>query len=431
MKKYKPLDNYDFSDYAEEITGDVLFKINGGAEIENSNKGVANAKPGDTLTRNDGTTVTITQGDIDWAKKQVGESETTATNSTPTSVTETSNSQPQQTSSSTSGTGKTNTTTKSGNNSTSAVSSTGTKSTESSVIQETAATAEQTTSSARTSSEYQGVPPQYWDALDEQKAKKQEVIGNYDKNEVDNVIENYVEKMNENKSKGNWIKKTVNGIDEYTYDPDIISQNNLNTYHQIKRQGTTVSWIESKGVIIPDGFELDGYIFHEDGTLSRTDGTQITQITPIQAEKYDIFVSLNSNAVDPNTLHKNFMGTSYTGPENPKTYSGSSNYDYIPRNKSEDASIIHDKAYANNKTAGTVGALLNTDVIYDDWQLVLSNMKNFVTNPDLIDKSRSLLTSVVFSTLALFKTIGYAFKPENQPNYGISMTIEERYNAHH
>ncbi len=172
-QKHKTLD-YDFSDYAEEITGNALFKINGGAEIENSNKGVANAKPGDTLTRNDGTTVTITQGDIDWAKKQVGDSETTTASSTPTTETVASNSQSQQTSSSTSGTGKTNTTTKSGNYSTSAVSSTGTKSTESSVIQETAATAEQTSkSSVRTSSEYQGVSPQYWDALDEQKAKRQ------------------------------------------------------------------------------------------------------------------------------------------------------------------------------------------------------------------------------------------------------------------
>ena len=189
MKKYEVLEQYDFSVYAEEITGDALFLINGGAEIENSNKGVANAKPGDTLTRNDGTTVTITQGDIDWAKKQVGESETTATNSTPTSVTETSNSQPQQTSSSTSGTGKTNTTTKSGNYSTSAVSSTGTKSTESSAIQETAATADQTTSSARTSSEYQGVPPQYWDALDEQKAKKQDSVSlKYDPYDSSRVI---------------------------------------------------------------------------------------------------------------------------------------------------------------------------------------------------------------------------------------------------
>ena len=32
MKKYKDFGVYDFSDYAEEITGDALFKINGGAE---------------------------------------------------------------------------------------------------------------------------------------------------------------------------------------------------------------------------------------------------------------------------------------------------------------------------------------------------------------------------------------------------------------
>lgn len=31
MKKYKDLGIYDFSDYAEEITGEALFKINGGA----------------------------------------------------------------------------------------------------------------------------------------------------------------------------------------------------------------------------------------------------------------------------------------------------------------------------------------------------------------------------------------------------------------
>ena len=44
MKKYKDIGIYDFSDYAEEITGDVLFKINGGAEIENSIEAQANAR---------------------------------------------------------------------------------------------------------------------------------------------------------------------------------------------------------------------------------------------------------------------------------------------------------------------------------------------------------------------------------------------------
>ncbi len=65
MKKYKDIGIYNFSDYAEEITWDALFKINGGAEVENSNKGVAGAKPGDTITRNSGEVVVLKQADID------------------------------------------------------------------------------------------------------------------------------------------------------------------------------------------------------------------------------------------------------------------------------------------------------------------------------------------------------------------------------
>ena len=71
MKKYKDIGVYDFSDYAEEITGNALFKINGGAEVENSHEGVAGAKPGDTITRIDGTVVTLKQADIDYANAQL------------------------------------------------------------------------------------------------------------------------------------------------------------------------------------------------------------------------------------------------------------------------------------------------------------------------------------------------------------------------
>ena len=81
MKKYKNADFYDFSDYAEEITGDALFKINGGAQVENSIEAQANAQVGDTLTRNDGTTVTLTQGDINWAKEKMGSNGNDASNS--------------------------------------------------------------------------------------------------------------------------------------------------------------------------------------------------------------------------------------------------------------------------------------------------------------------------------------------------------------
>ena len=76
MKKYIDIGVYDFSDYAEEITWDALFKIYGGAQIENSIEAQANAKVGDTVTREDGTTHTLYKGDIDWAQKEMAKKET-------------------------------------------------------------------------------------------------------------------------------------------------------------------------------------------------------------------------------------------------------------------------------------------------------------------------------------------------------------------
>ena len=69
--KYPNLNDYDLSDYIE-LKGDILYKINGGAQVENSNEGVANAQVGDTITRNDGTTVTLNAGDIKYAQNHLG-----------------------------------------------------------------------------------------------------------------------------------------------------------------------------------------------------------------------------------------------------------------------------------------------------------------------------------------------------------------------
>lgn len=68
MKKYKDIGIYDFSDYAEEITGDALFKINGGAHIENSIEAQANAQVGDTVTNSKDETHVLTEDDIIWAQ---------------------------------------------------------------------------------------------------------------------------------------------------------------------------------------------------------------------------------------------------------------------------------------------------------------------------------------------------------------------------
>lgn len=111
MKKarYPNFNDYNLTAY-EELKGDVLYKINGGEEIENTNDAVANAKPGDTLTRNNGEVVVITEGDITYAREHGGTvnennstdntsgsnggntNNSTSTNNTSTSTTNTSSS---------------------------------------------------------------------------------------------------------------------------------------------------------------------------------------------------------------------------------------------------------------------------------------------------------------------------------------------------
>ena len=76
-------DTFDFSKLGRELTEEELYIVNGGKQIENSNEAVANAQIGDTLKRKDGTIVTINQGDIDYAKKQIAGS--TNSNGSPVS----------------------------------------------------------------------------------------------------------------------------------------------------------------------------------------------------------------------------------------------------------------------------------------------------------------------------------------------------------
>ena len=56
-----------------ELTLEEQYLVNGGKDISNSIEAQAGAEVGDTLTREDGTTWTLTQGDINWAQKVMGE----------------------------------------------------------------------------------------------------------------------------------------------------------------------------------------------------------------------------------------------------------------------------------------------------------------------------------------------------------------------
>ena len=81
--------------------------INGGKRVENSNEAVANAQVGDTVERNDGKVVTITQGDIDWAKEHTGTGGNEPSQATPATSESTPESQPSTPTNSSSTTGAT------------------------------------------------------------------------------------------------------------------------------------------------------------------------------------------------------------------------------------------------------------------------------------------------------------------------------------
>ncbi len=76
MKKYKK--DYDFTGLACEITGDALYLINGGKEIENSIKAQSEAHEGDVVTNSKGETRELTQSEIDWAKAEMARREQTS-----------------------------------------------------------------------------------------------------------------------------------------------------------------------------------------------------------------------------------------------------------------------------------------------------------------------------------------------------------------
>ena len=90
---YIDLETYDYSSFARDMTEEELLTVNGGKWIGNSDASVAEGEVGDTLRRKDGTVVTITQADIDWAKEQVGSPSTSTTTTTETSSSSTTSSE--------------------------------------------------------------------------------------------------------------------------------------------------------------------------------------------------------------------------------------------------------------------------------------------------------------------------------------------------
>lgn len=203
-----------------------------------------------------------------------------------------------------------------------------------------------------------------------------------------------------------WISRTKYGIAEYYYDRQVQTIEDL----RIKYPNDPSVQIVEEG--LPYYLEGNTYIFNNENNGSATvNGNAHNTYDIIYGNRFTIFGTAD-NACNAATLHRNWFGTSYTGPQNPLGYDKTENYQYIPRNRSEMGSYRHDIAYDNANAKGTFDALFNCNasVISADWKLVKYNAVNIFLTDSSYDKCRSTLTAAVFYIIAQQKSQVYLIK---------------------
>ena len=195
-----------------------------------------------------------------------------------------------------------------------------------------------------------------------------------------------------------WVERTVDGINEFYYDRTVSCAADVDRIYGSK---SGVSYVSDGQSVNLGG---NTFTFHNElGTVDK-DGIGQDNSEIIYGEDYTIF-GTTDNSCNAATLHKNLMGTSYTGPVNPQNYSEKDSYQYIPRNRSELGSMEHDKAYEAAGAAGVVGAVFDCrpEVIKADWDLVKFNVSNVSKTTSTKDKARSIATAVCITYLVARK----------------------------
>lgn len=119
----------------------------------------------------------------------------------------------------------------------------------------------------------------------------------------------------------------MEGRKEVYYDRSVKSQADVN-----KKYG------ESSGVRhLADGTKVGNgqYTVYNDhkgnknGVVKDVNGKTINpDRTIIYGKDYTLFAGVADESVNAESLHNNYFGSSYIGPDNPKDYNGKDNYDY-------------------------------------------------------------------------------------------------------
>ena len=204
-----------------------------------------------------------------------------------------------------------------------------------------------------------------------------------------------------------WVERYYDGIREIFYDRNVTNQASLEeTDYYSDSRFSGVRLLDDGETIAIGGLD---YTFNNDykdnkyGTVS-VNGTVLDNNKSIMGEKFDIFAT-SDNSCDPTSLHRNYMGTSYTGPYNPYTYRDDNepSYQYYPRNRSEIPSMEHDMAYDKIGAQGIMHALLNPMTISADIRFVKSSINVALHGQNFKDRLRAIGGATAFSFIIIYK----------------------------
>jgi hypothetical protein len=123
------------------------------------------------------------------------------------------------------------------------------------------------------------------------------------------------------------------------------------------------------------------------------------------------------DCLDPSSTRHNFLGLTYPGPDNPKSYNGKYNYSYVPKNLAEFPAIGHDKRYDNLDVAGGAGLFTDTRAIGADAKFV-SEQFNIAMNPYLnpLDRGSAFILGNALGIAAIPKIVYKYFSDPNATN---------------
>jgi hypothetical protein len=209
-----------------------------------------------------------------------------------------------------------------------------------------------------------------------------------------------------------WVHRVVNGIDEYYYDRDVRSQGDVTSKYGEKGGVTHIASGTSFTKYNDDGSIKSQYTFFNDGSDSNAYGAVVDANGNLMADDQIIYgkgftvFGTSGNSANAETLHKNLFPlarTSYTGPNNPKDYTGRDSYQYLPRNWSEYPAYFHDKDYDKLNAVGALDAFTNIATYQADRNLANRSLCHVISNNSNKDRARAATVYILFNQIANVK----------------------------